>query len=134
MASASNGMDTSPMDTSLSSALDLETYLTNYAGVTRARRLAFIASASPAHKRDALALAVAEVKRTSNTALYNELVALSGDDGGLSRDDAWVEQVDRKAQQRLDKLESDLNTHKTSLVKESIRMGHTDLLCVPEKR
>ena len=102
-------------------------YLNNYAGVTRLRRLAFIASASPAHKRDALALAAAEVKRTSNTALYNELIALSGDDGGLTRDAAWVETVDRKAQQRLDKLESDLNTHKTSLVKESIRMGHTDL-------
>ena len=126
MASPSFGMDTSPMDTS-SSIMDLEMYLNNYAGVTRLRRLAFIASASPAHKRDALALAAAEVKRTSNTALYNELIALSGDDGGLTRDAAWVETVDRKAQQRLDKLESDLNTHKTSLVKESIRMGHTDL-------
>ena len=123
---ATSGNGQEPMDTS-SSLLDLEAYLTNYTGVTRARRLAFIASVSPPHKRDALALAAAEVKRTTNTALYLELVALSGDDGGLSRDDGWVEQVDRKAQQRLDKLESDLNGHKTSLVKESIRMGHTDL-------
>jgi len=109
------------------STLDLEAYLSNYTGITRIRRLAFIASTSPAYKKDALAIAVAEVKRTSNTALYLELVANSGDDGGMPRDDAWVEQVDRKSQQRLDKLESDLNNHKTSLVKESIRMGHTDL-------
>jgi len=106
---------------------DLEAYLSNYAGVTRVKRLAFISSVSPSLKKDALAMAAAEVKRTSNTGLYLELVTLSGEDGGLGRDDAWVEQVDRKAQQRLDKLESELNNHKTSLVKESIRMGHTDL-------
>ena len=113
--------------TATTSALDLEAYLANYSGVTRVRRLAFIASASKSHKTDALALAAAEVKRGSNTALYQELVTLSGEDGGLSRDDAWVEQVDRKSQQRLDRLENELNNHKTSLVKESIRMGHTDL-------
>merc|ERR1711981_155680 len=70
-------------------------------------------------------MAVAEVKRTSNTVLYKELVALSGD--GVACDDTWIEQVARKAQQRLDKLEADLNSHKTSMVKESIRMGHNDL-------
>lgn len=101
---------------------DLEAYLGNYSGVTRVRRLAFIAAASPAQKKDALRLAAAEVKRSTNTALYLELVALSGEDGGLAREDSWVEQVDRKANQQLDKLESDLNSHKTSLVKESIRV------------
>ena len=107
------------------STLDLEVYLSNYAGFTRIRRLTFIASTSPVHKQHALAMAVAEVKRTSNTVLYKELVALSGD--GVACDDTWIEQVARKAQQRLDKLEADLNSHKTSMVKESIRMGHNDL-------
>jgi len=108
-------------------SFDIEAYLSNYTGVTRIRRLAFIASVSPARKQDALRLAVNEVKRTSNTALYNELLNIAGEDGGLTRDDGWIEQVERKAAQRQDKLEVDLNNHKTSLVKESIRMGHTDL-------
>ena len=109
------------------STLDLDSYMVAYTGVTRVRRLAFIAATSPTHKQDALRMASAEVKRTTNSILFVELLQLSGDDGGLARDDAWVESVDRKATQRLEKLEADLNQHKTSLVKESIRMGHNDL-------
>lgn len=109
------------------STLDLEAYSANYVGITRIKRLAFIASASPSHKADALRMAAAEVKRSSNTALFLELVQLASDESIVARDDAWVDQVERKAAQRLDKLESELNHHKTNLVKESIRMGHNDL-------
>ena len=108
---------------SVPSTLDLDTYLSNYTGVTRIKRLAFIASVSPTHRADALRMAVSEVKRTTNTGLLHELVSLSGaGDEAIPRDDAWIEQVDRKASQKLDKLEADLNNHKTSLVKESIRV------------
>ena len=82
-----------------SSLLDLEAYVSAYTGVTRIRRLAFIASASPPHRQDALRMAELEVKRTNNTALFMELITLSGDDGGLVRDDAWVESVERKSTQ-----------------------------------
>ena len=113
------------------STLDLETYLASYTGVTRIRRLAYIAQASAPHRMDALRMAVAEVKRSTNTALFQELVQISeslcADENVVPRDSAWVEQVDRKAAQRLEKLESDLNQHKTSLVKESIRIGHNEL-------
>ena len=74
---------------SAASTMDLESYLTNYTGVTRLKRLAFIASASPALKAEALRLAVDEVKRTTNTAQYAELLAIAGD--ALKRDDAWVD-------------------------------------------
>ena len=50
---------------------------------------------------------------------------LSGD--ALKRDDAWVDAEDKKAVHKLERLENELNNHKTSLVKESIRMGHNDL-------
>lgn len=39
----------------------------------------------------------------------------------------WVEATDRKAQQKQEKLERELAGYKTNLIKESIRMGHTDL-------
>lgn len=113
------------------STLDLETYLQSYQGMTRVRRLAFIAQASASHRADALRMAATEVKRSSNTTLFQELVQMSEslcpDDGIVPRDVTWVEQVDRKAAQRLEKLEADLNQHKTSPVKESIRFGHNEL-------
>ena len=40
---------------------------------------------------------------------------------------AQVEQKERKAAQRHERLESELNNYKTNLIKESIRMGHNDM-------
>jgi COP9 signalosome complex subunit 1 len=45
----------------------------------------------------------------------------------FARDDKWVESVEKRAQQKLEKLEQELNTYKANLIKESIRMGHNDL-------
>jgi len=38
-----------------------------------------------------------------------------------------VDQKERKAAQRHDRLEVELNNYKTNLIKESIRMGHNDM-------
>jgi len=108
----------------MSASLDLDAYIANYSGYTRLKRLSFIAQHDETLKREALRMAIDEVKRTSNTSLYGELAAA---DSSFTRDDAWIESVDRKSAQTLDKLEGDLNSHKSSLVKESIRMGHNDL-------
>lgn len=35
--------------------------------------------------------------------------------------------VDRRYQQSVDKLEAELNSYKTNLIKESIRMGYNEL-------
>ncbi len=40
---------------------------------------------------------------------------------------AQIDQKERKAAQRHDRLEAELNNHKTNLIKESIRMGHNDM-------
>ena len=93
---------------SAASTMDLESYLTNYTGVTRLKRLAFIASASPALKAEALRLAVDEVKRTTNTAQYAELLAIAGD--ALKRDDAWVDAEDKKAVHKLERLDYRIST------------------------
>jgi len=106
---------------------DVETYISNYAGFTRLKRMGFIAGQSTHLKADVLRSAIDEVKKTTNTVLYIELIAMAGDLPGCVRDDAWVESEDKKATQRLEKLENDLSQHKTSLVKDSIRMGHNDL-------
>jgi len=105
--------------------MDLEAYIGNYVGFTRLKRLHFIASHNDKLRPDALRLARDEVKRRGNTALYTELSALDAE--AFPRDDVWFEAVHKKAAQTLEKLEADLTTHKTSLVKENIRMGHNDL-------
>ncbi|MCO5556893.1 hypothetical protein L7F22_010447 [Adiantum nelumboides] len=42
-------------------------------------------------------------------------------------DQEWVDSADRRAAQRLERLENELSGYKTNLIKESIRMGHNDL-------
>jgi len=114
------------MSASSAATLDLDSYIANYSGYTRLKRLSFIAEHQESLRHEALRLALEEVKRTSNTALYTELVNRDGG-SAFPADYSWIEAVDKKASQTLDKLEADLTSHKTSLVKESIRMGHNDL-------
>ncbi|EOD32552.1 hypothetical protein EMIHUDRAFT_429574 [Emiliania huxleyi CCMP1516] len=104
---------------------EMESYIAAYAGHTRLKRLQFIAQHEPTLRAEALRIAVEQARQGVNTALYQELCATEG--CPVARDDAWVDSVEKKASARLDKLESDLASHKTSLVKESIRMGHSDL-------
>jgi len=42
-------------------------------------------------------------------------------------DTEWINQVDRSATKQQEKLEIELNAHKTNLIKESIRVGHNEL-------
>ena len=100
--------------------LDLDGYLSGYTGVTRLRRLNFIAKHEESLRREALRRGIEEVKQTSNTSCYIEL--LSVDPTLFPRDDAWVESVDKRASQTLEKMEADLASHKSSLVKDSIRV------------
>jgi COP9 signalosome complex subunit 1 len=113
------------MSSAAASSLDLDTYIANYSGHTRLKRLQFIASHEPALRTQALQMAVDLAKQGINTSLYLELCARSA--CPVPRDDAWVEAVDKKASATLEKLEAELTSHKTSLIKESIRLGHNEL-------
>ena len=112
------------------STIDVETYISNYCGhQTRLKRLHFIAQTSKTLKADALRIALDEVKRSTWTAMYSQLLALAD---SAVRDDAWIDSVDRKATQMLEKLEADLASHKSSLIKESIRVAfHPQTFCPP---
>ena len=83
---ASSGTNSSPP-----SSFDIESYIANYSGFTRLKRLQFIATTEASLKLDALRIALEEVRRTTNTQLYNELIALAADTNAFKRDDAWVE-------------------------------------------
>eukprot|EP00898_Chlorokybus_atmophyticus_P005592 jgi/Chlat1/6033/Chrsp4S06328 len=110
---------------------DVEAYASNYTGHTKIERLRFIAERmGPPHNADAMRMAVAELRKGENTQLYTEVVeAAAGKFGSheFNVDKSWVDAIDRRATQRHEKLELELNGYKTNLIKESIRMGHNDL-------
>lgn len=111
--------------------LDIEAYAALYSGRTKIIRLLFIADNcgdNQGMQVDALRMAYEEIKRGENTQLFREVVQKIGGRLGPNyvMDSAWCELVDRRAAQRKDKLENELNSYRTNLIKESIRMGYND--------
>ncbi|XP_022770356.1 COP9 signalosome complex subunit 1 [Durio zibethinus] len=110
--------------------LDIEAYAGLYTGRTKIMRLLFIADHcdNPGMQLEALRMAYDEIKKGENTQLFREVVQKI--DGRLgpnySMDATWCTMVDRKAEQRKEKLENELNAYRTNLIKESIRMGYND--------
>jgi len=107
-----------------SKEFDLESYISNYSSHTRIDRLIFIAEHCKELEQEAYKMAVDDLKKTTNTSLYKQV---SEKIPGGKVDQSWIDNVDKKAQQSLERLETDLNAHKTNLIRESIRMGHNDL-------
>jgi COP9 signalosome complex subunit 1 len=108
---------------------DLEGYLNNYAGHTKIHRALFISERTKDLEVEALRIALKEIKNTQNTNLYKEVIdgAIEKHGSLFVKDQAWIEAVEKKAQQQNDRLEQELNGYRTNLIKESIRMGHNDL-------
>ncbi|KAB1214431.1 COP9 signalosome complex subunit 1 [Morella rubra] len=111
--------------------LDVEAYASLYQGRTKIMRLLFIADhcgGNAAMRLEALRMAYDEIKKGENTQLFRE--AVQKIDGKLGPnygvDSAWCEMVDRRAEQKKEKLENELNAYRTNLIKESIRMGYND--------
>ncbi|KAB5569150.1 hypothetical protein DKX38_002943 [Salix brachista] len=116
-----------------SEQLDIEAYAGLYTGRTKITRLLFIADQcgqnnNTAMQMEALRMAYEEIKKGENTQLFRDVVhkidGRLGDKYGM--DSAWCEAVDRRAVQKKEKLENELNAYRTNLIKESIRMGYND--------
>ncbi|CAN6566232.1 unnamed protein product [Malus baccata var. baccata] len=114
-----------------SEQLDIEAYASLYSGRTKIMRLLFIAQRSQSNEAmelEALRMAYDEIKKGENTQLHREvvqkIVGRLGPEYGM--DVAWCDTVDRRAEQKKEKLENELNAYRTNLIKESIRMGYND--------
>ncbi|WIA41006.1 hypothetical protein OEZ86_004647 [Tetradesmus obliquus] len=116
-------------------SFDLEAYISNYTSHTKIYRLLFIAERNQGKplELEALKLAADEVKQslreTFNTAKCEEVLErINGRLGPeYDVDRQLLESVDLAAAQKQERLESELHSHKTNLIKESIRLGHNDL-------
>jgi hypothetical protein len=111
--------------------IDVESYASLYTGHTKVARLHFIADYCNVRsvELEALRMAFEEIKKGENTALFKECVEKINGRLGPSHtlDQEWIDMVERRAAQRQEKLETELNGYKTNLIKESIRMGYNDL-------
>lgn len=105
---------------------ELEAYAGNYVGHAKIDHLMFIADKKQgtAFADDALKLALDELSQSENTQRYQDVALRLG---GNTMNRAHIDQKERKAAQRHDRLEAELNNYKTNLIKESIRMGHNDM-------
>ncbi len=103
---------------------DLDTYLSNYSGHTKILRAIFVAEHAKDLEAEAYRVALDELKKTQNMALYRDVADKASDKLGpaYAKDQAWIESVDKKALQQLERLELELNGYKTNLIKESIRV------------
>ncbi|KAH9903344.1 G protein pathway suppressor 1 [Cubamyces lactineus] len=118
---------------------ELETYISSYSGRTYVERLLHIMSVCPTLAPQALQLAITEALKGRDTGLYREIFsryerahADLGDEipelsALASFDHQWVEETNAKNQAERTKLEVELKTYSSNMIKESIRMAHRDL-------
>lgn len=96
--------------------LDVEAYAALYSGRTKIMRLIFIADKmnNAATQLEALRMAYDEIKKGENTQLFREVVQKIDGRLGASygMDTAWCEAVDRRAEQKKEKLENELNAYR----------------------
>lgn len=78
---------------------------------------------------EALKLAADDLKKSENMAKYVEVIQKINNRLGptYTVDRSYVDAVDKRAAQAQERLESELHTYKTNLIKESIRVGHNEL-------
>jgi hypothetical protein len=99
-----------------SEQMDVEAYGSLYSGRTKIMRLIFIADhcGNESMRMEALRMAYDEIKKGDNTQLFKEVAhkigGKLGSDYALDQD--WIDSVERRAEQRKDKLENELNGYK----------------------
>ncbi|KAH7474632.1 hypothetical protein PRIC1_013236 [Phytophthora ramorum] len=102
--------------------LDVEAYAAKYIGRNRTERLLFLCKTCPALQTEARRVLLRELKGGLNMGLYVEVL------GDRAQDEvSFVDNVKRNAAQQHERLEQELNSYKSTMIKESIRMGHNDL-------
>ncbi|EJU01508.1 G protein pathway suppressor 1 [Dacryopinax primogenitus] len=109
---------------------DLEAYISSYSGKSRVRRLLHIASCCPSLSAQAYQLAIQTLLTMRDAHAYVHAVAAYNQLPGVmqvDQDQEWIDRVRAENQNQREKLEVELRTYQSNMIKESIRMGHRDL-------
>ena len=105
-------------------------------GRTRLERLIVVGSLSTFLSVEALKAAVVEAKTGKDIRRYVEaltrLEAVAPSEPEATRDQVWIDTVDKKNQAETARLETELKGYKNNLIKESIRVcGHARRRSLP---
>ena len=114
--------------------VDLETYIANYTPTVpksnfrdKINRLLFIADVCPQLKVDSLQLALSETRKHSlDWQRYLDIQRMLNLGG--SEDDRWAQVTELNCRATADKLDSEMQLFRNSLIKESVRIGLLELI------
>ncbi|CAH0485571.1 unnamed protein product [Peronospora farinosa] len=101
---------------------DVEAYVAKYSGRNRTERLLFLYKTCPALQAETKRVLLRELKGGLNMGLYVEIL---GDKA--QEETIFIDSVKHTAVKQHERLEQELNSYKSTMIKESIRMGHNDL-------
>lgn len=115
-------------------SFDILDYVSHYSGHTKSSRLNFLLQQPqpPPQQQQLLHALLIHLKEGVDVSAYVSLyrkAALAEDLHALSipYDEAWVQATERKVQQRMERLETDLANARSAMVKESIRLSLVEI-------
>ncbi|KZT43306.1 hypothetical protein SISSUDRAFT_1057718 [Sistotremastrum suecicum HHB10207 ss-3] len=110
---------------------DLENYISSYSGSTAIARLQHIATTCPAIAKPALRIGIQQLLESRDTHQYTHLTTLYNSLATSSEiipiNSKWVQETAQRNAKEKNKLETELKTYSSNMIKESIRMAHRDL-------
>ena len=108
---------------------EIKPYIDNYEGYTKTARLAFIVEKFPQLQIDALKLLVEELKFGLNTTMYTKVFSSLSPQlkSQFAYDAEWVTTTEKSMTTKMQMLESELLSAKSTMIKEDIRRAHNDL-------
>lgn len=108
-------------------SFDVDAYAAKYAGRNRVARLLFVAASSAELRADAHRVLLRELRDGLDMKLYLDVVEAAKANGtqgeGEAVDLAHVESVKRNVAQQHERMERELNSYKSTMIKESIRVS-----------
>jgi COP9 signalosome complex subunit 1 len=115
---------------------DIESYIENYSGTGKIKRLLNIANVDSELKEVALKMAIKLIKNGINTELYQELYSQYKDilyffkkitsrekDKEYAFDSSWVKTTDEECAKKIDRLENELSSYRTNVIRDSVRVN-----------
>ena len=98
-------------------AFDVDAYAAKYSGRNRTERLLFLVKTCPALQSEAKTALLRELKGGLNMKLYADML------GDRAQDEAMcIDSVRHTAAKQHERLEQELNSYKSTMIKESIRV------------
>ena len=96
---------------------DVEAYVAKYSGRNRTERLLFLNKMCPSLRAETTRALLRELKGGLNMGLYAEIL---GDKA--QEETIFIDNVKHNAAQQHERLEQELNSYKSTMIKESIRV------------